>query len=179
MFIENKLPTLWKLGRKEIIVLHFLQSVEILLKALSGQRNQRGITGNMGNNIGRTWLPDTERGRGGGATASLYYEATQHRCTYTDATHGKKKKKKKKGKARALRVFAGKSASGAARKYRMGDATMCEQPRFEKSQYSVVAAKSHLGHKAKEGSSCCIIVEKSDQTFLSNTTYIPILFALA
>ena len=66
MFIENKLPTLWKLGRKEIIVLHFLQSVEILLKALSGQRNQRGITGNMGNNIGCTWLPDTERGRGEG-----------------------------------------------------------------------------------------------------------------
>ena len=66
MFIENKLPTLWKLGRKEIIVLHFLQSVEILLKALLGQRNQRGITGNMGNNIGRTWLPDTERGREGG-----------------------------------------------------------------------------------------------------------------
>ena len=99
MFIENKLPTLWKLGRKEIIVLHFLQSVEILLKALLGQRNQRGITGNMGNNIGRTWLPDTERGRGrgrGGATASLYYEATQHRCTYTDATHGKKKKKKRR-----------------------------------------------------------------------------------
>ena len=116
--------------------------------------------------------PRYREGKREGATASLYCEAT-------DATHGKKKKKKKKGKARALRVFAGKSASGAARKYRMGDATMCEQPRFEKSQYSVVVAKSHLGHKAKEGSSCCIIVEKSDQTFLSNTTYIPILIALA
>ena len=61
-----------------MLLLHFQQSVQILLDALLAPRNQRSIKANMGNNIGQHVPP---RYRGGGA--SLYYGATQR---YTDAT---------------------------------------------------------------------------------------------